>query len=222
MIVHYLNSKGEEKFIDGVVHLQNVDNSIFIASMESGGELKLRISGIEGIYYAENSINKALSKPSGATKESSLNPRQEVKIYTDGACKGNPGPGGWGAIIVIDGKEIELFGGEASTTNNRMELTAVISSLSFLDFLETPCNVTLTSDSKYVVDAIEKGWLENWEKHGWKKADKTPVLNTELWQQLTILLNKHNVNLVWIKGHAGHEYNERCDKLAQNQARERQ
>lgn len=134
-----------------------------------------------------------------------------VDIYTDGACRGNPGPGGWGAVLVYEGKEKELSGGEASTTNNRMELSSAIAALSALRF---PCQVTLTSDSKYLTDAVNRGWLRDWQKRGWKKADKSPVLNVDLWQQLVELLRIHEVTCVWVKGHAGHPYNERCDALA--------
>ena len=134
-----------------------------------------------------------------------------VDIYTDGACRGNPGPGGWGAVLVYEGKEKEMSGGEASTTNNRMELSSEIAALSALRF---PCQVTLTSDSKYLTDAVNRGWLRDWQKRGWKKADKSPVLNVDLWQQLVELLRIHEVTFVWVKGHAGHPYNERCDALA--------
>ena len=134
-----------------------------------------------------------------------------VDIYTDGACRGSPGPGGWGAVLVYEGKEKELSGGEASTTNNRMELSSAIAALSALRF---PCQVTLTSDSKYLTDAVNRGWLRDWQKRGWKKADKSPVLNVDLWQQLVELLRIHEVTFVWVKGHAGHPYNERCDALA--------
>lgn len=136
---------------------------------------------------------------------------KHVEIYTDGACRNNPGRGGWGAILVYGGKEKELSGGEAMTTNNRMELSAVIAALSAL---KEPCRVTLTTDSQYVVNAIEKGWLESWHKNGWKKSDKSRVLNVDLWESLLELLEKHSVELVWVKGHNGHPYNERCDKLA--------
>ncbi len=134
-----------------------------------------------------------------------------VDIYTDGACRGNPGPGGWGAVLVYEGKEKELSGGEASTTNNRMELSSAIAALSALRF---HCQVTLTPDSKYLTDAVNRGWLRDWQKRGWKKADKSPVLNVDLWQQLVELLRIHEVTFVWVKGHAGHPYNERCDALA--------
>ena len=134
-----------------------------------------------------------------------------VTIYTDGACSGNPGPGGWGAILEWQGHEKELSGGEAQTTNNRMELTAVLTALSLL---KEPCTVELYSDSKYVVDAIDKGWLYGWQKKGWIKADKKPVLNVDLWQKLLPLLTRHNVRLHWVKGHAENEKNNRCDQLA--------
>ncbi len=136
---------------------------------------------------------------------------KHVDIYTDGACRGNPGPGGWGAILVFNGIEKELAGGEAKTTNNRMELTAVISALSAL---KEPCAVTLTSDSKYVIDGITKGWAKSWKAKGWVKADKSPALNPDLWDALLTLLDKHTVEFVWVRGHAGHPYNERCDELA--------
>lgn len=136
---------------------------------------------------------------------------KEVQLYTDGACSGNPGPGGYGAILVCGGAEKELSGGEPATTNNRMELMAAIVGL---EALKEPCRVLLTSDSKYLVDAIEKHWLESWQKRGWKKADGKPALNVDLWQRLLIQLHRHQVTLRWIKGHAGHPYNERCDRLA--------
>lgn len=136
---------------------------------------------------------------------------RHVDIYTDGACRGNPGAGGWGAVLVCDGREKELSGGEAVTTNNRMELLAAISALSAL---KVPCEVTLTSDSKYLVDAIEKGWAVSWREKGWRRADKSPALNPDLWERLLALLEIHDVTFVWVKGHAGHPYNERCDALA--------
>ena len=136
---------------------------------------------------------------------------KHVEIYTDGACRGNPGRGGWGAVLVYRGIEREMSGGEAMTTNNRMELTAAIEALSAL---KEPCKVTLTSDSKYLVDAIEQGWARSWRAKGWHKADKSPALNPDLWEKLLNLLDTHEVELVWVKGHDGHPYNERCDKLA--------
>ena len=136
---------------------------------------------------------------------------KKVDIYTDGACRGNPGRGGWGAVLVYNGREKELSGGERETTNNRMELTAAIRALSML---KEPCEVTLYSDSKYLIDAITKGWVESWRAKGWRKADKSPALNVDLWEQLLPLLERHEVTFEWIKGHNGHPYNERCDTLA--------
>lgn len=134
-----------------------------------------------------------------------------VEIFSDGACSGNPGPGGWGAILRCDGYEKEISGGEAHTTNNRMELTGVIQALSALKY---PCKVRVTTDSRYVVDGITKGWAQDWKKRGWKKSDGKPALNPELWERLLELLAIHDVEFAWIKGHAGHEENERCDRLA--------
>lgn len=136
---------------------------------------------------------------------------KEVKIYTDGACRGNPGKGGWGAVLVYGKHEKELSGGERETTNNRMELTAAIAALSVL---REPCRVTLTSDSQYLINGMTKGWAASWRKNGWKKSDKSPALNSDLWQKLLDLAEIHEIEFVWIKGHAGHKYNERCDALA--------
>lgn len=136
---------------------------------------------------------------------------KKVSIYTDGACSGNPGKGGWGAVLVYNGTEKEMSGFEAETTNNRMELTAVIRALAAL---REPCLVTLTTDSKYVCDAVTKGWVYGWQRKGWRKADGKPALNVDLWQQLLPLLQTHTVTFNWVKGHAGHPYNERCDVLA--------
>ena len=136
---------------------------------------------------------------------------KKVNIYTDGACSGNPGPGGWGAVLVYRGIEREMSGGEASTTNNRMELTAVIRALSAL---KEPCEVELCSDSKYVLDALTKGWAVGWRRNGWRKADKKPALNADLWEQLLDLVETHEMTYVWVKGHEGHPYNERCDAMA--------
>lgn len=134
-----------------------------------------------------------------------------VEIFTDGACSGNPGPGGWGVILRCGDYEKELSGGEEHTTNNRMELLGVISAL---EALKKTCEVKLTTDSKYVVDGITKGWAVNWRKRGWKKSDGKPALNADLWERLLGLLEKHKVEFCWIKGHAGHAENERCDALA--------
>lgn len=143
-------------------------------------------------------------------------PKKEVTIYTDGACSGNPGPGGWGAILQYRGKEKELSGGESPTTNNRMELLAAISAL---ETLKEPCKVTLYSDSKYVCDAVEKGWARSWRAKGWKKSDKTPAKNQDLWERMLRLLEVHDVKFVWVKGHAENVYNNRCDELAVNESK---
>ncbi len=134
-----------------------------------------------------------------------------VKIYTDGACSGNPGPGGWGAVLLYGEHEKRISGGEPQTTNNRMELTAVIEALSLLN---RPCKVLLTTDSKYVADSVTKRWVYGWQKRGWKKSDGKPAINVDLWQRLLPLLDRHEVEIAWIKGHAGHYYNEICDQLA--------
>lgn len=138
---------------------------------------------------------------------------KKVEIYTDGACSGNPGCGGWGAVLIYEGRSKELSGGEKETTNNRMELTAVIEALKKL---KEPCEVTLTTDSKYVCDAVNNGWVYSWKSKGWKKADKKPALNVDLWEALLPLLKTHKVEFVWVKGHDGNIYNERCDELAVN------
>ena len=136
---------------------------------------------------------------------------KEIVIYTDGACSGNPGKGGWAAILCYREKEKVLSGFEKQTTNNRMELTAVITAL---EALKEPCEVTLYSDSKYVVDALEKGWLESWVLRGWKKADKSAVLNRDLWERYLEAAKPHAIRFTWVKGHDGNAYNERCDALA--------
>ena len=136
---------------------------------------------------------------------------KEVQIYTDGACRGNPGPGGWGAILVCGEHKKELSGGEPSTTNNRMELLAAIYALEQLKY---PCKVTLTTDSKYLCDAIIKGWAISWKRKGWMRTNKEPAANPDLWERLLTLLGIHNVEFVWVKGHNGHPFNERCDELA--------
>ncbi len=134
-----------------------------------------------------------------------------IELYTDGACSGNPGPGGYGVILRYGSYEKELSAGFRQTTNNRMELLAAIIGL---EALKEPCTVNLYSDSKYLVNALEKGWLSSWRSGGWKKADKKPVLNVDLWQRLVPLLDKHDVHIHWLKGHDGHPENERCDVLA--------
>ena len=134
-----------------------------------------------------------------------------VTIYTDGACSGNPGPGGWGAILEYQGVERELSGGEEKTTNNRMELTAVLQAL---QCLKQPCIVELYSDSKYVIDALQKGWAIGWRSRGWRKADKKPALNPDLWADLLAECEKHEMHYHWVKGHADNPKNNRCDELA--------
>lgn len=134
-----------------------------------------------------------------------------VEIFTDGACSGNPGPGGWGAVLRCNGVEKELSGGEKDTTNNRMELLAVINAI---EALSRPCKIKITTDSSYVVNGITKGWAESWRKNNWRKADKKPALNADLWERLLDGLKRHEYEFEWVKGHAGHPENERCDKLA--------
>lgn len=137
-----------------------------------------------------------------------------VEIATDGACKGNPGPGGWGAIIRAGEHERELSGGEKLTTNNRMEMTAVIEAL---NALKRPCSVTLSTDSRYVMDGLTR-WVKGWQRNGWKTADRKPVKNAELWQALIEAANPHQIKWIWVKGHNGHPDNERADVLASNAA----
>lgn len=136
---------------------------------------------------------------------------EEVTIYTDGACSGNPGPGGWGAILMYKDNKKEISGGKENTTNNVMELTAVIEALKLLKF---PCKVNLYSDSAYVVNAFTQKWINNWQKNSWKTADKQDVKNKELWQELLTLTKTHQVTFIKVKGHADNEYNNRCDELA--------
>lgn len=144
---------------------------------------------------------------------------KKVTIYTDGACSGNPGPGGWGAVLEYNGRTKEIAGFAPGTTNNRMEITALIEALKRL---KEPCEVTVWSDSKYLCDAVSKGWAKSWQKNGWKKSDKKPALNSDLWQNLLELLSIHKAEFIWIKGHAGHPQNERCDTLATNQIKIKQ
>ena len=136
---------------------------------------------------------------------------KKVEIFTDGACSGNPGPGGWGAILRYNGVEKELSGGESNTTNNRMELSEVIFAL---EALKEPCAVELYSDSQYVCNALTLGWAKKWRAQGWMRNKKEPALNPELWEKLLIQYERHTVHVNWVKGHAGHPENERCDRLA--------
>ena len=142
---------------------------------------------------------------------SDKNTLTHVEIFTDGACSGNPGPGGYGVVLRAGDHTKELSGGESATTNNRMELTAAIVGLSAL---KRPCRVTLTSDSKYLIDSVTKGWVYNWKKNNWQRGKSGPALNVDLWEKLLALLDVHTVEWVWVKGHAGHPENERCDALA--------
>lgn len=139
---------------------------------------------------------------------------KKVEIFTDGACKGNPGPGGWGAILRLGHHERELSGSEARTTNNRMEISAVIRAL---QALKEPCHVLLHTDSRYVIDGITK-WIYGWQKNGWRTAARKPVLNAELWQELLVATRPHRIEWIWVKGHDGHPENERADKLASDAA----
>ena len=141
---------------------------------------------------------------------------KQVTIYTDGACSGNPGPGGWGAVLLYGAHRRELSGGEAQTTNNRMELTAVIEALALL---KEPCVVELWSDSKYVIDGLSKGWAKSWQKRGWIKSDKKPALNPDLWERLLALCDVHTLHYHWVKGHADTAENNRCDEMAVAQSR---
>lgn len=150
--------------------------------------------------------------------EETTTPRLTVTIHTDGACLGNPGPGGYGVVMDLDGNRLELFGGCKRTTNNRMELLAVIEAL---EALPTPREVVIVTDSRYVHDAIEKKWLASWQKKGWLNAEKKPVKNQDLWQRLIPLLKRHAVKFSWVRGHTGHPDNERCDVLAKKAANSR-
>lgn len=136
---------------------------------------------------------------------------KEVTLYTDGACSGNPGPGGWGAILIYKDIKKEMSGGDKETTNNKMELTAAIEGLSAL---KEPCRVKLYSDSKYLIDGITKDWARSWRAKGWKKSDGKPALNIDLWEKILELDEYHEIEYIWVKGHAGNPYNERCDRLA--------
>ncbi|MGX7953202.1 ribonuclease HI [Tsuneonella sp. HG249] len=139
---------------------------------------------------------------------------KKVEIFTDGACKGNPGPGGWGALLRMGRHEKEMSGGELATTNNRMELTAAIKAL---EALIEPCDIRLHSDSKYVLDGITK-WVHGWQRNGWKNASKQPVRNADLWHELIAAANRHKIEWIWVKGHNGHAENERVDALACEEA----
>lgn len=164
-------------------------------------------------YNSNHSPSPAAATAGERFKEQKM---KKVLVYTDGACSGNPGPGGWGAVLKYGEHEKELSGGAAETTNNRMELTAVIEALGML---KEPCEVELWSDSKYVIDALEKRWVYGWQKNGWKKADKKPALNVDLWEKLLPLIALHRVSYHWVKGHADNAYNNRCDEMAVSESR---
>ena len=190
--------------------------------LEMQGRAKCRVSAEDAFFATRVALSARESQDTGKIvpivvppvvkrEKNSAVKGGKVKIYTDGACKGNPGPGGWGAILVCGDIEKELSGGERQTTNNRMELSAAIAGL---EALKAPCEVELWSDSKYLIDAITKGWVRSWKAKGWKKSDGKPALNSDLWEKLLGLLEVHTVKFVWVRGHNGHEYNERCDRLA--------
>lgn len=195
--------------------------------LEMRGGPKCRVSAEDTFFATRVALTARESQDTGVTVPVKASPAPidlaavksgktpargaKVKLYTDGACKGNPGPGGWGCVLVCGDVEKELSGGEANTTNNRMELSAAIAGLSAL---RSPCEVELWSDSKYLVDAVTKGWARSWKAKGWRKSDGNPALNPDLWERLLELLSVHKVTLHWVKGHDGHEYNERCDRLA--------
>lgn len=218
--------EGDHIFLDLI---ENKAQPFFSLKLVYGTDGALTEAALDGraialpyVKRASSGKNTAASSsPSDtpAAKKAQLGTNEKkplhVDIYTDGSCRKNPGPGGWGAVLVFGQRELELSGGEADTTNNRMELTGVISALKAL---KSPCEVTLTTDSKYVCDGISKGWAVSWRKNGWKKKDGSPALNPDLWEQLLELCRLHRVSLKWVKGHAGHPYNERCDRLAQSES----
>lgn len=191
----------------------------------SHDELKLEYMRLWGAYEAQNELltneTKIISKPKGEKREkgkkSSFRSTDVIKVYTDGSCLGNPGAGGWAAIIVNKGAKKELVGGSEDTTNNRMEIQAVISAL--LD-IRTPSKIEVYTDSQYVTNTFNKHWIDNWQRNGWKSSTGDKVLNKDLWETLLTQINFHeSVKFVWVKGHDGNSLNERCDKLAVNQAK---
>ena len=210
---HYLEPglKADRKRTEYLEHVEHIRILRF-----SNLDIKENFEGVciairQAVEEALPSSAAALPRhlPPGEGRDRST--MKTVTIYTDGACSGNPGPGGWGAILMYGTFKKELSGGESHTTNNRMELTGVITAL---EALKEPCVVELYSDSKYVIDALEKGWARSWKARGWVKADKKPALNPDLWERLLELCQRHTVNLHWVKGHASNPYNNRCDELA--------
>ena len=208
--------------VDVIFVCKRTDDSKFAVSwLNQLSQDKVFMLNILGEFDAENlagdaeTLAKVLNvnkyKAQKKVKVDNTQVANHITIYTDGACSGNPGAGGWGAILMTDNKQKEISGFDPSTTNNKMELTAVIVAL---EQLKQPCNVELYSDSAYVVNALLQGWLENWKKNGWKGADKKPVKNIDLWQRLDYLLTIHNVSFNKVKGHADNPYNNRCDELA--------
>ena len=205
--------EGDHVFLDLI---ENKSQPFFSLKLEYRDGEKLSRAVLDGVEMKlPYKVKKAPAEEPKAKKLPADGKMKKLDIYTDGSCRKNPGPGGWGAVLVYDGRELELSGGDPDTTNNRMELTAVIEALSKLNM---PCEVTLTTDSKYVCDGITKGWAASWKKKGWKKGDGSPALNPDLWDKLLTLCEKHKVTFVWVKGHAGHPYNERCDSMAQAQS----
>ena len=165
------------------------------------------------VAQGKDACDKFVYRSTSACDKNTLVCMKTVYIFSDGACSGNPGPGGWGAILRCDGRESEIAGGSPDTTNNRMELTGVIEALARLKY---PCKVIVTTDSRYVVDGITKGWAKSWKSNNWVKSDKKPALNSDLWDKLLGFCEIHDVEFKWIRGHAGHAENERCDELARN------
>ena len=212
--------------LDGSQHFEDAGLAADFVRDNFFGEQGIKVLRFSNLDINSNfdgvctEILKYMDTPSVCSSGSQLPLREKaleeqsmktVSIYTDGACSGNPGPGGWGAILIYKGVERVLSGGERMTTNNRMELSGVIAAL---QALKEPCVVELWSDSKYVIDALEKGWAVSWRAKGWRKADKKPALNSDLWETLLKLTETHEMHYHWVKGHAENEYNNRCDALA--------
>ena len=210
---HYLEHglKADQKRTEYLEHVEHIRilrfSNLDIKENFEGVCIAIRLAVEETFPSSAAALPRHL--PPGEGRDRST--MKTVTIYTDGACSGNPGPGGWGAILMYGTFKKELSGGEGHTTNNRMELTGVITAL---EALKEPCVVELYSDSKYVIDALEKGWARSWKARGWVKADKKPALNPDLWERLLELCERHTVNLHWVKGHASNPYNNRCDELA--------
>ena len=210
---HYLEPglKADRKrteYLENVEHIRILRfSNLDIKENFEGVCIAIRLAVEEALPSSAAALPRHL--PPGEGRDRST--MKTVTIYTDGACSGNPGPGGWGAILMYGTFKKELSGGESHTTNNRMELTGVITAL---EALKEPCVVELYSDSKYVIDALQKGWAKSWKAKGWIKADKKPALNPDLWERLLSLCERHTVNLHWVKGHASNPYNNRCDELA--------